>query len=1136
LTRLTRRPAFWVAYAALALLCAVFARQLFPAAFPLVNLEIRLTQSEAAAKAEALGRELRLAPEDARSVARFANDALVQNYVELEGGGREAFARLVAGRAYAPYAWEVRLFKPGQVEEATVRFRPDGTLDGFTHRLPESYVHNPDTRALDATAALELARTRARDVWGVDFGPYRLLEQSQTTLPSGRVDHAFVFERDETLADARIRLRLAVAGDELTGITPYVHVPERFERRFQELRSANDTIASVASIAAGVLYGLGGCVFGTLWLLRRRRLLWRPALAAGAVVAALVAASILSAAPAAWFGFDTARSVGAFWLQQAGAVVFVLLGGTLGYGLAFMAAEGLTRSAFGHHPQLWRVWSRDAGASIEIAGRTIGGYLFVPVELALIVAFYYASNRWLGWWQPSEALTDPDILSAAVPALTPIAMSLQAGFMEECVFRAIPLSLGALVGAHFGRRTLGIAMAVLLQAVVFGAAHANYPGFPAFSRLVELLLPAVLWALIYLRFGLLPTILLHALFDLCLMAMPLFLVAAPGAWTQQGLVIAAALLPLAILVVRRAQVGAWISLPVALYNAAWRPSRFEAAAEVAGRRPAVEAVTPRTAALQRALPWLAVAGGVAWLAFTPFVPDVPVLSLDRAGAQAAAEAALDMRGVRLGPQWRRLPVVKPAGSEQRLWHRFVWQEAGPAVYRALSGQTLAPPLWEVRFARFDGDVAQRAEEWRVTVAGDGQVRQVAHRLPEAAPGARLARAEAEIIARQAVRERFGLDPAQLQLRAADQSARDARSDWTFVYADPAVSVGKDGEARVQIVVAGDEVVSAGHAVFVPEAWERAQVERDERLQGVRLAGGLAGVLAALAALVLAIINWNRGHCDKPAMRALIALVFAVTVVNLGNNWPAIAYGLSTAQPVPSQVAIAGLSALFGGLVVALLGGLLGGVGAWYARWLHPVSLAGRLPAWANGIAVALVAHGLAAAFGALAPRDAPLAADLHLATPAWPMLAALVEPLKLAAASGLVLFVFYLFDRVTAHWTRRVWLAALIVVLVSCASALRDGDELVGALLRGTGGGLVAFALLWRVVRFDPRIVPALLATGMLLDGAQNSALAGTATAWGLFAAGAVVTVAVAWAVTRYIGRALQGASPPRQTASAEPT
>ena len=78
---------------------------------------------------------------------------------------------------------------------------------------------------------------------------------------------------------------------------PFVHVPESFTRRFQEMRSANNALAGIASIAAGVLYGLIGCALGALWLLRKRYLVWKPSLVAGFVVSGLLAAMLLANAP-----------------------------------------------------------------------------------------------------------------------------------------------------------------------------------------------------------------------------------------------------------------------------------------------------------------------------------------------------------------------------------------------------------------------------------------------------------------------------------------------------------------------------------------------------------------------------------------------------------------------------------------------------------------------------------------------------------------------------------------------------------------------------------------------------------------------------------------------------------------------
>src|SRR5512143_2266540 len=309
-TGLSRRPAFWIAYALLACAALGVAWRLFPLAIPIVNLEIRMDRNGALERARALAAEHSLAPADARSAARFTQDESTQNYVELDGGGKEAFAKLVAGRVYSPYGWEVRLFQPGEVGEATLRFRPDGSTDGFTRRLAETFVPaDPAGLALPAEAARKIAEARAHADWGIDFAPYRPLETTQQTRTTGRVDHTFVYERtDLRIAEARFRLRLVVSGNELTSIRHFVNVPESFERRYQEMRSANNTIAGAASVAAGVLYGLGGCVFGVLWLARRHWLLWRPARNAGFVVGALAGLMVLASAPAAWFGFDTAQS------------------------------------------------------------------------------------------------------------------------------------------------------------------------------------------------------------------------------------------------------------------------------------------------------------------------------------------------------------------------------------------------------------------------------------------------------------------------------------------------------------------------------------------------------------------------------------------------------------------------------------------------------------------------------------------------------------------------------------------------------------------------------------------------------------------------------------------------------------
>jgi len=1060
----------------------------------------------------------RLAPAAARTAAVFDHDDDAQNYIELEGGGKAAFAKLVAGGVYAPYWWEVRLFVPGTIEEASLRLRPDGAVDGFTRRLAEDYIRDPASKAMTAEAALAMARDAAGRSWGVDLKPYRLLETATQTRTSGRVDHRFVFERDDVFGEGRIRLQLAVAGDELVEVAPMFFVPESFGRKYQELRSANNTIAAVASIAAGVLYGLIGCVLGALWLLRTHTLQVKPALLAGLVVGGLLGAASLANYPAAWFGFPTTRDADMFWVREIAAALATTLAAGLALALVFMAAEGLTRRAFPQQPQLWRLWSRDAGGTPEVAGRTAGGYLFVPIELALVATFYYATNRWLGWWQPSEALTDPNILSAAVPALMPIAMSLQAGFMEECLFRAIPLALGALIGTHFGRRNWGIAIAFVLQAVIFGAAHANYPGLPAYSRMVELLVPSMLWALIFLRYGLLPTIVLHTLFDLVLFSIPLFLIDAPGATLQQALVIAAACVPVAIVVVRRWQAGAWRDLPAALWNGRWQP-RVSVVPEAAAP-PRVNASAGNVSRIaQRALPWLGIAGVAAWLVWSPWHVDAPPLRIERAEALAAAEGALRARGVTLGTEWQRMAMPRQVLAEPspRQAHAFVWREAGSSIYRQLMGSALAPPLWEVRFARFDGAVAERAEEWRISVTGDGAIRQVVHRLPEGRAGAALDQDGATVVAQRAIRETFGIDPALLVFRSADATQQPARRDWVFVYADPRLALPAGGETRVQVSLAGDEVVGSGRYVFVPEAWQRREAERDGRHDVLGMVATGIIVLAGLAALIFAVLAWNRGQCDRRAQIIVSVVMLVGLVGNALFGLPALFMQLQSAEPIAAQLALSLLGGLAGRVAIALLAGLLAGVGVFHARAANIAAPMAPLPPWIAGVCAALLLRGLAAALGAIESPRYPQWPEQPAWALAWPWGSVLGTFVAYAIALTTALFVLALLARATEGWTRRVPMAAAALVLLTIAAALPASRDVVPALLAGVTGGLTMFAAIALILRHDARTMPAFVATMLALAGAEATAQVALPLAWGLFAASAAVLGVLAWIASRYL-------------------
>ena len=328
---ITRKPAFWIAFAASPRCRAASSPGgYFPQALPLVNLDVKMTRDEALAQAAALADAAASSRRpDARRAALFAHDGATQNFVELEGGGKPAFAALLDGRrSTRRTGGRCGCSSPARSPRRACASSPTArrTVSRAACRRPTPGA------ALDAAAARAIAETSARDRLGDRL---RAVQAARAIAARSARTAASITVRlraraRDSSATAAIRLRLGVTGDELTELTHFVHVPEAFERRFQEMRFANNTIAerrqprrpARSTDSAAASSACCGCCAGA-------GCSWRPALVAGAVVAGLNALALLANAPQAWFGFDTAQPTAVFWLQQVGVALLVFVGGGL---------------------------------------------------------------------------------------------------------------------------------------------------------------------------------------------------------------------------------------------------------------------------------------------------------------------------------------------------------------------------------------------------------------------------------------------------------------------------------------------------------------------------------------------------------------------------------------------------------------------------------------------------------------------------------------------------------------------------------------------------------------------------------------------------------------------------------------
>lgn len=925
---LFRRPLFWGVLGALALTGSYVFYTYYTTAFPVANITLTMNREQALEKAQELAQKFNNGPAHAWQTASFSTDADAKTYIELEAGGTPAFNTVIESGQYAPYTWQVRRFKEGDIHEVSFGFKPDGTPYEFAEQLSE----NDPGAKLDTERARAIAEEHAVRDWNINLNEYVLIETSQKEQPSGRIDHYLVYERpDLTIGQATYRLQLNVSGDRFTGLNHFLKIPEGFYLRYKKMRSANADFSKFAQFFIYIFYVFLGCGISLFLFSRQGRVLWRQPLLWAGLLALLTVAETINSFPLYWMQYNTALSITNFLINNIIATFNVALMSFMKNAIIFAAAETLSRTAFGHHVQTWRLWSAGAASSTTVIGTTLTSYLLVGLKLGFMVAFYFITRTFFGWWVPSDTLVDPNILAHHAPWFSAASWSLQAGFVEECLYRAVPLSCAALLGSYCGKRKQVLGIALILQAVIFGAAHASYPTQPAYGRIIEIFMPALIYGLIYIRWGLLSSMVAHTLYDLILMAMPLFISQAPGSRLSQGTVILWGFLPLFIILYHIYRRGIISQISQQILNSSWQPAPSVTTA--------VKTLLPITFDAERTRKIAYGALGIGTLGIALLLRptnDAPPLALTRAQAITEAQNALKKEGFVLDPSWQVMAVVS---AVRDMDDKFIWQQAGRGLYHKLiHDDYLTPPHWNIRYARFTGDLEERAEEFRVLITGTDNVVRITHSIPEKRPGSSLTEQQARVIAHQALQEKFSLDPTALQEVSALASKKPNRMDWEFVFAHPPAFTLNHGQARISIAISGDLVTDAHRYIHVPEVWLRQQHNEQTMHSAVQgLSGSLLFIFLALTMFyALCTFNFTVASLLKFGL-----LLFGLSVVNAFNRWPVVLAAFSTSEPFGSQVTRAIIDHFISGLMYAGIYGLLVSFFIFYKKKHHAVAIATR---------------------------------------------------------------------------------------------------------------------------------------------------------------------------------------------------
>jgi len=1024
-----RSSKFAIFVAAVAVAAAATAAWLFPRAMPIVALKQSLTREVALARADSFFRAHALAPSGARTAVRFQGNDSLRTFVELAGGGHDSLNALVRGKDVAPFTWSVRAFVPGNPREARVHFAPDGRIIGFERKLADA-----DRRpAVSADSGQRLAE-RVLDTWIDDRADrWKLVTASyETKKISGRIDRTYTYERvDRRIGGAPIRAEVGVAGDLPARVRPYVEIPESFRRRYAEMRSWNELLALIATLGfLGI--GIVGIIALTRFA-RERGVRWREPIMVGAVIGALVLAAGVNEMPGSWFSYDTADPPATF---QAMQVLLAVVGGVsiaLLVGFTLVAAEASTRHAFPRHLDWWKLW-RFRGTR-EVASRVGGGYAVAAIGFAYVAVFYLMTQRLFGWWVPGELLDDPNQIASPMPWISGIALSANAGVWEEALFRALPLSLLSLwIGRRPGRRWW-LAAGVVASALIFGFAHANYASWPPYSRGVEIFLDACFWAVLFLNFGILVTVVAHFVYDLVLFG----LFAASGSAVEYR--VTAAIILLALLA--PALVVAWRWVRQRGFTAAPEDALFAAWTPVAADEPATP-IAPRQAGVfsrraRRLALGAAVAGVIVAVARPPKPTLGPQFTADRAQVVQTADSMLRAHGGNPA-NWTRLTLT--GKDSLAAWPRFLRKyKLLPEAQRFASTYAI-PTWWVVRYVHTTGTAAQRTEEWRARLLPNGRPLHIQHFVPDSASRGSVDPAAVRRVALASL-ARDGIDTSTLQESELKETARPARRDVTLTYTDTAVKLPDGAAARALVQIAGDEPLVTRRSVELPEAFVRE--DRARQTNRIVIAG--ISILLLLGLIVTGAIVVKRrrpillhdGQLDRRNTFILIGVLILLATLSALNSLPSELGKYNTAEPWGNFLGSTALGFVTAIPVTLMLFGLWLALGAMRQRVGIPM-LAGE-PSRSASNEMLIAGLGLGGIIyamtrlDALVPRPGMPPAPATMLNEAFPALAGIANiPSNALLVVALVGIPILVVAGLTPRWSLRALIAAAIMALLAAVA------------------------------------------------------------------------------------------------------
>ncbi|MBI5024632.1 MAG: CPBP family intramembrane metalloprotease [Candidatus Omnitrophica bacterium] len=499
----------WILFAGLSTLSFILWLWLSYPQLEFVNLSV------GRAKAAGIAREyLRARQEDParfRMAVVFSSDEEADRYLQHSVGFAELI-QFVQKYDFDLFFWVVRFYRENEKEayKAFVSSATGGII-GFQHTIDDSAAREPLEREEARRKAVEFLRKRFQ------FNPeLYTVKGDLETVHDNRSDFSFSWQRKDVHipwsreepsgGTGKLLIGAKVSGQEtLTFYKNTFSIPDQFNRY---LARVQDT----GKILSQAVYVLGLALFTSavfFMIVRRNHLATHTTkrfyigLMAFSFVLSLLA--VLNQWQSVLFDYDTTGDfrvyIGQLTMQTLITALFV----SAAVIMPGLAGEALHYQAFKEKPEgSFLYYLHSTFFSREVAKAISLGYGVWIVMLGIQSVVIALGQRYAGVWVEHTWMNS--LSTAYWPFFVAFTLGFKASITEELMFRMFAIS--------FGKKILGNTMAaVILASLLWGFSHSNYPVFPMWFRGVEVTCLGLFLSWAYLRFGIIPVIVGHYLFD-----------------------------------------------------------------------------------------------------------------------------------------------------------------------------------------------------------------------------------------------------------------------------------------------------------------------------------------------------------------------------------------------------------------------------------------------------------------------------------------------------------------------------------------------------------------------------------------------------------------------------------------------